>query len=74
MDETDDCIRDLADADSLYDNLEDILKTYYGNHGAWSEKIRHSITLASYFNTHRMVKEYAEKAWNLKFAGNTAKF
>jgi starch phosphorylase len=74
MDETDDCIRDLADAESLYDNLEDILKTYYGNQGAWGEKIRHSITLAAYFNTHRMVKEYAEKAWNLKFAGNTAKF
>jgi len=74
LDGTDDCTGDCEDAESLYDNLEDIIKTYYGNHGAWGEKIRQSITLAAYFNTNRMVREYAEKSWNLNLARNMAKF
>jgi len=28
--------------------------------------MKHAIRLGTYFNTHRMVEEYAERAWKLK--------
>lgn len=57
---------DREDSESLYDNLEDALKTYYGNHGAWGQRMKASVSLAAHFNTHRMVRQYASRAWNIE--------
>jgi starch phosphorylase len=58
---------DSYDANDLYTKLErEIIPLYYNNREGWSERMKHAIRLASYFNTHRMVEEYAERAWQLK--------
>ncbi len=31
----------------------------------WPWRMKNTITLATYFNTHRMINDYAEKSWNL---------
>jgi glucan phosphorylase len=32
----------------------------------WVERMKHAIALGAFFNTDRMVEEYAEKAYQLK--------
>ena len=55
-----------VDSDSLYNTLEnDILPTYL-NHDEWLFKSKNAIALAAFFNTNRMMKEYASKAYKLK--------
>lgn len=53
------------DAHDLYMKLEKfILPTFYNNRGQWLNIMRQSIALnASYFNTHRMVKDYVLHAY-----------
>jgi starch phosphorylase len=59
------------DAVDLYDKLEKkVIPTYYHNHDKWVDMMRHTIALnASFFNTHRVVKEYASKAYSIDFRG-----
>ncbi len=60
-------ITDEMDADEIYDKLDnEILPMYYAKRGSWIEKMKHAITLGAYFNTRRVVKEYANKAWKLE--------
>ncbi|MDR3567420.1 MAG: alpha-glucan family phosphorylase [Syntrophobacteraceae bacterium] len=48
----------LAAAD-LYQDLEDMVTTYYANPRKWLSIMRHSISdITPFFNTHRMVMEY----------------
>lgn len=56
---------DDADADELYRLLdEQILPLYLSAPERWAERMRASIALAaSYFNTHRMLGEYVERAY-----------
>ncbi len=56
---------DNADADSLYKRLEfDILPLYYNNPEGWAVVMRNAIAInGSYFNTHRMVKQYLVRAY-----------
>jgi glycogen phosphorylase len=55
---------DQEDADDLYKKLEDeIIPLYYGNHSEWLQRMKYAITLGAYFNTHRAIREYQEKAW-----------
>ncbi|MDR3554542.1 MAG: alpha-glucan family phosphorylase [Syntrophobacteraceae bacterium] len=50
---------DQAAADDLYQDLEDMVTTYYANPRKWLSIMRHSISdITPYFNTHRMVLEY----------------
>ena len=60
------------DAEDLYNKLENVLiPTYYNNKDKWIEIARNTIAInASYFNTHRVVKEYCEKAYHTKFRGH----
>ncbi len=55
------------DTESLYDKLEStILPTYYSDRDKWIEMMKNTIAInAAYFNTHRMVKEYALRAYNV---------
>ncbi|MBQ9903640.1 MAG: alpha-glucan family phosphorylase [Synergistaceae bacterium] len=59
------------DALDLYEKLEKkIIPTYYENHDKWVDMMRHTIALdASFFNTHRVVHEYASKAYSIDFRG-----
>ncbi len=55
---------DAADADDLYNRLEnEIIPMYYDHRSEWIMRMKHAITLGAYFNTHRCVKQYLEKAW-----------
>ena len=54
------------DALDIYDILENEVIPTYMNHDEWLFKCKNAIALAAYFNTHRMVEEYAEKAYKLK--------
>ena len=58
--------RDGRDELSLYEQLEHVSHVYYDNRPRWREHQLHALSLASYFNTHRMVTEYESKAWSLK--------
>jgi glycogen phosphorylase len=53
------------DAEDLYRKLErDIMPMYYQRREQWVDVMRSAVALnASYFNTHRMVQEYATNAY-----------
>ncbi|MFT4261486.1 MAG: alpha-glucan family phosphorylase [Candidatus Woesearchaeota archaeon] len=56
--------QDEVDAKSIYEKLEKIIPTYYSNRKEWISIMKHSISVnASYFNTHRMIKEYVSKSY-----------
>jgi starch phosphorylase len=62
---------DSLDAIDLYDKLEKkIIPTYYSDHEKWVSMMQHTIALnASFFNTHRVIREYASKAYSIDFRG-----
>jgi starch phosphorylase len=53
------------DSNSLYDTLENKIIPTYLNHDEWLFKSKNAIALAAYFNTNRMMNEYAKKAYKL---------
>ena len=57
--------RDAQDARELYDKLRGVITPlFYQSHERWSELMRSTITFnASFFNTHRMVQQYAANAY-----------
>ena len=57
--------RNSGDAAELYEKLsKTILPFFYFNRDGWAEIMRRSIALnASFFNTHRMVQQYASAAY-----------
>ncbi len=54
------------DSNAIYEILENKIIPTYMNHDEWLYMMQCAISLAAYFNTHRMVEEYAEKAYKLK--------
>lgn len=57
---------DQKDIEDLYSRLESvIIPLYYDNKKDWINRMKHAITLGSYFNTHRCINEYRDKAWNI---------
>ena len=54
------------DSNAFYDILEKEIVPTYMNHDEWLFRAKNAISLASFFNTHRMVEEYADKAYKLK--------
>ncbi|MDR1885265.1 MAG: alpha-glucan family phosphorylase [Synergistaceae bacterium] len=63
---------ETQDAIDLYNKLEDkVIPTYYNDRKKWIWMMKSTIALnASYFNTHRVVKEYCEKAYGTIFRGH----
>jgi len=58
---------DDEEANNLYNLLErEIIPLYYNSLPGWIERMRHAVSLGAFFSTHRMVDEYAHKAWKLK--------
>ncbi len=57
---------DALEASNIYSILEkEVVPLYYKKRQEWINRMRHAIALGSYFNTHRMVREYADKAYKL---------
>ncbi len=57
---------DSADAADLYRLLEDeIIPLWRKNRKDWMDRMVHAVRLAAFFNTNRMMEEYADKAYNL---------
>lgn len=54
------------DSNAFYEILENEIIPTYMNHDEWLHRAKHAISLAAFFNTHRMVEEYAAKAYRLK--------
>lgn len=61
----DDQQRDSKDAAELYDKLEHVIvPLYFRERSRWIEVMRRTISLnASFFNTHRMMQQYASNAY-----------
>ncbi|NHJ22217.1 MAG: alpha-glucan family phosphorylase [Candidatus Lokiarchaeota archaeon] len=53
------------DSNFLYEILENKIIPTYLNHDEWLFKSKNAIALAAYFNTNRMMTEYAKKAYKL---------
>jgi len=57
---------DMSDAEDLYKKLEnEIIPLYNNNQSEWRNKMKESIKLGAYFNTNRMMDEYAKKSYRL---------
>ena len=56
---------DAEDAEDLYRKLREVVAPlYYRDRDGWAGVMRHAIALhASFFNTHRMVQQYAANAY-----------
>lgn len=63
---------EAEDAVDLYNKLEEkIIPTYYTDRKRWISMMKIAIAVnASYFNTHRVVHEYCEKAYGTVFRGH----
>jgi starch phosphorylase len=57
---------DETDANGLYESLEQIADIHYNHKNELPKMMKESISLISYFNTHRMAKEYADKILGIK--------
>lgn len=58
---------DKQDIDDMYNKLQnEIIPLYYGGRKDWILRMKHAIALGAYFNTHRAISEYREKAWNAR--------
>jgi starch phosphorylase len=56
---------DKQDIDDMYNKLQnEIIPLYYGGRKDWINRMKHAIALGAYFNTHRCINEYREKAWH----------
>ena len=57
----------MKDAENMYEKLETvILPLYYRNRTGYLQVMRHAVALnGSFFNTERMVSEYARQAYRL---------
>ena len=62
---------ETKDAEDLYRKLEEkVIPLYYKNREGWIGMMKNIIALnASYFNTHRVVREYCEQAYGIEFLG-----
>lgn len=56
---------DVFDCDAIYSGLKEVIRVYYKAPDEWIARMKHSIALGAYFNTHRNILEYKEKMWNI---------
>ena len=56
---------DVFDCDAIHNGLREVLEIYYKKPDEWVSRMKHSIALGAYFNTHRNILEYKEKMWNI---------
>jgi starch phosphorylase len=62
-----DKLDDSTDAEDLYDKLEnEIVPLFYNNMSEWQTRMKYAVKLGAYFNTNRMMEEYALKSYKLE--------
>jgi len=54
------------DSNAIYETLENKIIPTYMDHDEWIFRQKNAISLAAHFNTHRMVNDYADRAYRLK--------
>jgi starch phosphorylase len=54
------------DSNAIYEILENKVIPTYMDHDEWIFRQKNAISLSAFFNTHRMVKDYADRAYKLK--------
>ncbi len=54
------------DSNAIYEILENKIIPTYMDHDEWIFRQKNAISLASFFNTHRMVEQYAKRAYQLR--------
>ncbi|MFX1366629.1 MAG: alpha-glucan family phosphorylase [Promethearchaeota archaeon] len=54
------------DSNVIYETLENKIIPTYMDHDEWIFRQKNAIALSAYFNTHRMIEEYAERAYLLR--------
>ena len=58
---------DSIDTEDLYNKLEkEIIPLFYQNRDQWEERMKYAIKLGAYFNTNRMMEEYALNSYYLE--------
>jgi starch phosphorylase len=57
--------RNKQDNQELLEKLSRTIDIYYNSPYLWTEMMKNSISLLCQFNTHRVVKEYQDKMWDL---------
>ncbi len=55
--------RDRAEACELMDRLEEAVNCFYNKPDEWTERSKHAIAMLGFFNTHRVVEQYAKEIW-----------
>ena len=55
--------RDDADSLSMLNAISGAIDCYYNKKDVWLDRVRHSISTISFFNTNRTVVEYKKKIW-----------
>ncbi|MFX1504098.1 MAG: alpha-glucan family phosphorylase [Promethearchaeota archaeon] len=59
-------VDDSIDVEDMYNKLEnEIIPLFYHRRDEWQERMKYAIRLGEYFNTNRMMEEYALKSYNL---------
>lgn len=71
MEAIDDHYDESVDLDDLLEKLEKIvIPTFYDKPDEWGRVMRNAIAInGSYFNTHRVVREYCERAYGVQMRG-----
>jgi len=54
---------DEFDCDEIYSALSVITDTYYNKPEEWTDRMKRSMSLGAYFNTHRNIQDYLEQMW-----------
>lgn len=58
---------DHYDSEDFYQKLENqIIPIFQNNQKEWQKRMKYAIKLGAYFNTNRMIEEYADKAYLLE--------
>ncbi len=59
-------MNDTSDATELYDTLDqEIIPLFHNDQQKWQQRMKSAIKLGAYFNTNRMMEEYANKSYKL---------
>ncbi len=56
--------QDDSDGKELMTVLEECVKCYYEHPDEWTERTKHAIALIGFFNTSRLVEQYANEIWD----------
>lgn len=57
--------RDVKDAESFYQVLEEVIDCFYNKPENWVERMKDAVALLGFFNTHRCLRHYNKRMWSV---------